>query len=295
MKYPRSEDTRIVAGSCEITKADLEREFRRQLETPIKVLTTPEVEAMVDLETLDTTPTSAVFQAAIVFFDKTHTIIYRETWNINVDEQLARFRTVSASTLAFHLGNPENVKAALEDEEAVSVGTFVRHLIDNIQIYKPKMIWTKGNFDCNILQTMFNDEGLNTPWNFRQICELRTLMREIGVKRGEVSHNALEDCTKQVAQLAECRGRIEHGSLVYDMMVREAKAELESPCDNAAPPAVPERLTQELAAPCVDVQDPNILLIAKQDLKSTYQHPETPQSLDPEVMTSASPRPDVME
>ena len=173
----------------------------------------PVVEAMIDIETFDVTHDAVVFQAAVIFFDKNHSITYRELWNLNFDEQYAAGRDVSASTMIFHLGIPANAKAALQDKNKVTMTEFADHLLALFKDLKPKNTWAKGSFDFNILENMFKSIDRQVPWKFYQLRELRTLMSECGVKKGDVSHNALEDCVAQVAQLAECRGVIQAGKV----------------------------------------------------------------------------------
>ena len=189
--------------------------------TPIKPL---EVEAMIDIETFDTSNDAIVFQAAIIMFDKHHAITYRETWNLDFDEQFKAGRTVSASTAAFHLGIPANAEKALKDQTVASMTRFASCLARVIEKHGPKHIWAKGSFDFNILENMFDMAKFPAPWKFYQLRELRTLMSECNVKKGDVAHNALADCVAQVAQLAQCRAKIALG-VEYAAMTDEQEAE----------------------------------------------------------------------
>lgn len=162
-------------------------------------------EAMIDIETLDTTNTSVVFQVAVVMFDKDYTLIKRKSWNLNVDEQLTDLaRTVSASTLAFHLKIPKNALAALNDKYPTSTFNFMLDLMEMFTEYKPVNVWSKGSFDFDILEDLL----VTVPWEFYQKRELRTLMAECKVPKGDVSHTAIEDCIAQINQLMQCRDNI---------------------------------------------------------------------------------------
>lgn len=183
--------------------------------TPAEPVPLVKVEAMIDIETFDTTNEALVFQVGIVLFDKDHVITYRQIWNLQFDEQFAAGRTVSASTVAFHLGIPKNAKASLENKYAVTMVEFADQLRVLCKEAKPKQFWAKGSFDFNILESMFKQVGRTVPWKFYQLRELRTLMSECGVKKGAVAHNALEDCVDQVARLVECRGVIGAGKSLF--------------------------------------------------------------------------------
>ena len=169
----------------------------------------PECEAMIDIETLDTTNSSVVFQVAIVYFEPdTLNEVNKEIWTLDVDAQLAMGRTVSASTIAFHLGIPANALKCLTSKRAQHPSIFLQGLSKSLEIAKPKAIWAKGSFDFNILEDMYGQCDVPVPWKYYQERELRTLMKECGVSKGDVSHNALEDCYAQIIQLSSCRLKI---------------------------------------------------------------------------------------
>ena len=159
------------------------------------------VEAMIDIETFDTVRTAVTFQVGLVMFDDQDEPVFSHTWNLNVDEQLKLGRTMSASTIAFHLGIPGN---ALDSLSGVtdSLAIFKRQISDVFDKYIPTLVWSKGGFDFKILEDML---GQNPPWMFWQERELRTLMSECKVDKGDVSHTAIEDCIAQVKQLKQCR------------------------------------------------------------------------------------------
>ncbi|MCJ8292891.1 MAG: 3'-5' exoribonuclease [Colwellia sp.] len=173
-------------------------------------------EAMIDIETFDTEDNAVMFQVGLIFFNKKHEILKKLTWNLNVDEQIANFRTMSASTIAFHLAIPANALAALNDPAAVSMVEFADHLIAEINEAKPERVWAKGDMDFKVMKHVLTSVDRKLPWNFRQPMELRTLMRECGVKKGDVSHTAIEDCEAQLKQLAECRELIQYAKCLKE-------------------------------------------------------------------------------
>ena len=163
------------------------------------------IEAMIDIETLDTKNSAVVFQIGLVIF-KGQQVLQKKQWNLMVDQQLARGRTVSASTLAFHLGIPANLMNAINKEDDIYCGgVAINQLKDEIASYEIKNFWAKGSFDFNILDSLLSDYNEVVPWKFYQLRELRTLMSECKVPKGDVSHNALEDCIAQIEQLQKCR------------------------------------------------------------------------------------------
>jgi len=169
-------------------------------------------EAMVDIETLDTTETAVIFQVAVVLFDADHTPIFSRQINLEIQEQINAGRTISESTLTFHLNIPDNLQRSLNDPSVMDLDYFHSFLASTFftQKYNIEAWWSKGDFDFKLLENLIasSKHPMQLPWSFRNKRELRTLMKECGVPKGTVVHNALADCHAQIAQLAECRKRI---------------------------------------------------------------------------------------
>ncbi len=189
-------------------------------------------ELMIDIETLNTTNDAIVFQVGLaVFNSETHKVLKERIFEMDIEEQNCRGRTFSADTLAFHLGIPASLRASITDPDKVHY--LVDDLYASIQLlvaeFKPKVVWAKGSFDFNILEDMFgysNERAM--PWKFYQVRELRTLMQECGVSKGDVSHNALEDCIAQIKQLKACREVIKASEIRGCLLACEQKvADLE--------------------------------------------------------------------
>lgn len=167
------------------------------------------MEVMIDIETLDTKTSAVVFEVAAIFFEGTERFEYR--WALNTTYQLNNGRTLSKDTVEFHLKNvstAEYLGFALADETALSVPELEVYLAEAFNQHEPTACWAKGNFDYPILEDMLDA----VPWRFYQLRELRTLMKECGVPKGKVAHSALDDCTKQIANLKKCRVIIKKGS-----------------------------------------------------------------------------------
>src|SRR3546814_15230642 len=68
------------------------------------------------------------------------------------------------------------------------------------------------NFDCTIMESLYNDHGMTIPWDFRKERDLRTLCSMAGINAKEVAkvsgfvpHNAYWDCRQQLAIRSEER------------------------------------------------------------------------------------------
>jgi hypothetical protein len=146
-----------------------------------------------------------------VLFDVDHTPIFSRQINLEIQEQINAGRTISESTLAFHLNIPDNLQRALNDPSVMDRSYLQSFLASNTftEKYNIEAWWSKGDFDFKLLENLLTYDNLwQLPWSFRNKRELRTLMKECGVAKGTVVHNALADCHAQIAQLAECRKRI---------------------------------------------------------------------------------------
>jgi len=72
------------------------------------------------------------------------------------------------------------------------------------------VLWAKGAFDFQILEAHYRACGLTVPWEYWQLRDLRTIIKEAGVRvdHSRVAHNALEDCVAQVRQLMQAREKM---------------------------------------------------------------------------------------
>ena len=159
--------------------------------------------AMIDLETLATTPDCVVLTIGGVKFDpntlgeSTQPFYYR----FNVDEQLDKGRTTSESTLEWWGKQEESVREeALGDGNRTGVLEVLKRL--NTWCVGVDTIWCQGPaFDICILENLFRSYDHHVPWPFWKIRDSRTLFGIMpSDPRKEIkfnAHNALEDCKVQ--------------------------------------------------------------------------------------------------
>jgi len=190
-----------------------------------------DLEAMVDIESLDTVELAVVFQISMVIFSPTEEVpdLYMNFY-LDIDEQLDNGRTTSKSTLEFW-NSPEN-KPMLDKAISIINESEVRSnhsmhataftIAENIntinRIYGYSNVnfnivawWSRGNFDFPILNNLFRQVNMPVPWSKHcTIKELRTLAYELGVPKveSEVPHNGIHDCKAQIKTLKQCRAKI---------------------------------------------------------------------------------------
>lgn len=158
---------------------------------------------MLDLETLSTRPNAVILSLGAVKFDPfTDRIDVDDGLNlrIDVDEQTAIGRHVQDETVEWwSKQNKEAQDEAFNPEGRISLDQLTKHL--NKFLVGVDSIWCQGPvFDIAILEDLYRQLGIPTPWQFWQIRDSRTLFSVHGDPRDknrEGAHNALIDCCYQ--------------------------------------------------------------------------------------------------
>ena len=161
------------------------------------------IHGTIDLETLDTLPTATVLTLGAVKFNpydytEPHSKLYLK---INIDEQDALGRTASDSTIEWWgKQDPAVMEEAFDQTGAVSVADALVQI--NKWIVGVDVLWGQGyGFDYTILENMYRAAGMNTPWNFWNIRDSRTLFSCCAKDPRKAMqlnlHNALDDAFYQ--------------------------------------------------------------------------------------------------
>jgi hypothetical protein len=158
---------------------------------------------MIDLETLGTDPETPVISLGAVFFD-----IEKKTMGatfymaLDVDEQIKRGRKPTGSTLRWWMGQADAAKRVFNEKAKPSLEvlqTFSLWMKAN----NPKAhVWGNGStFDVSIMEHLYKMYGLECPWGYGKIMDLRTFRRFQGKGAKVVvpgtAHNALDDAVGQ--------------------------------------------------------------------------------------------------
>lgn len=158
---------------------------------------------MLDLETLSTRPNAVILSIGAVKFDPfTDRIDVDEGLDlrIDVDEQSALGRDIQEETVKWWETQPREVQnAAFDPDGRIRLDSFVRTL--NKFLVGADNIWAQGPaFDIVILEDLYRQLQIPTPWQFWQIRDSRTLFGVHGDPRDknrQGAHNALMDCCYQ--------------------------------------------------------------------------------------------------
>ena len=119
---------------------------------------------------------------------------------VDVDEQTALGRDVQEETVKWWEKQPREVQeAAFSADGRADVESLVKAL--NKFLVGVDQIWAQGPvFDIVILENLYRQLGIPTPWQFWQIRDSRTLFGVFGDPREQGrknAHNALMDCVYQ--------------------------------------------------------------------------------------------------
>ena len=154
------------------------------------------IHAMIDLETLHTTPGAAVLTVGGVKFDpfsdaEPHSEFY---YKLDIDSQ---YRQVSDATINWwSQQDPKVQEEAFNEEGRVSVDTVVEQLTK--WIHNRDVIWGHGyGFDITILENLYRMMERPIPWQFWQVRDSRTLFSAL--KNGDPRKSMQTDLNNAIA------------------------------------------------------------------------------------------------
>lgn len=154
---------------------------------------------MIDLETLDVTPTAIVLSLGAVKFNpfndsEPHSELYLK---LCIDNQDQLGRTTSDSTIEWWgKQDPTVMEEAFDQTGAVTVEEALTQL--NKWAVGVDEIWAQGyGFDITMLEDMYRSIGKPIPWQFWQVSDARTITKRMPRDpRKDMQnnlHNALAD------------------------------------------------------------------------------------------------------
>tara|TARA_B100000989_G_C19462724_1_gene436944 strand:- start:294 stop:821 length:528 start_codon:yes stop_codon:yes gene_type:complete len=164
------------------------------------------IHAMIDLETLSTSPNAVILTVGGVKFDpNTQMKSYSEMYfRVDVDSQTKMGRDVMQDTVDWWSKQPKEISdEAFSDSNRVSLDEMIKSI--NKFSVGVDVFWCQGPlFDYAILQDIYKQLGHPAPWQYWQIRDSRTLFslvpRDLNEKRQDL-HNALEDCRFQAKKV----------------------------------------------------------------------------------------------
>jgi len=166
------------------------------------------MDCMIDLETLDTSPSAVVLTVGAVKFN-CDAILDELYIRLDVDEQIDRGRRVDDGTVAWWAGQPQAIQdEAMGEHNRTSVADAIPLL--NKFMVGCEQIWGQGyGFDMTIIENLYQQYGHNKPWNFWNLRDSRTVFKmmpadPVNAIPKVAAHNALADAHHQAQCLQWC-------------------------------------------------------------------------------------------
>jgi hypothetical protein len=159
---------------------------------------------MIDLETLDVTPTATILTIGAQGFDPFSSRLTDVTFYKRLTLESQADRTINESTVEWWSKQNEAAQEeALGDgDDRIDITTALDELAKIA--WKHDRIWANGIcFDITMLENAMVQYGVNVPWKFWQVNDARTVYKiaKAGTAGASNSHNALEDCVNQIDML----------------------------------------------------------------------------------------------
>lgn len=135
------------------------------------------IHAMIDIETLDTSPSATVLTVGACKFDP-HTLAEphdKKLWRPAVEQQLGAGRAVSEDTLQWWSKQDAHIRESTFTEDGrISLEQFFTEL--NKYLVGVDKIWCQGpQFDMVILENLYDQFEQHRNWAFWQIMDCRTI------------------------------------------------------------------------------------------------------------------------
>lgn len=176
---------------------------------------------MVDIETLSTAVNAVVLSVGAVEFDPFTGNIEREFYcELRLDMQ--RDRHIAGDTVQWwakqltennvpNIFAKANAEKKAPNEAVFALAEFFKssaYGVTSPEGYENIVVWAcDPDFDLAILSNLYGELNLPVPWKFWETRSVRTArmlnnIAGVGVPKSVVTHNALEDCKRQVKDVS---------------------------------------------------------------------------------------------
>lgn len=216
----------------QIPAAEFESPVVEAITPPVNIdVPQPTLGLMLDIETLDLGARPVTTQIALYPFDmETEELIHdalHQFLPIQPQLDLIPARTISAETLLWWMKQGDQARSAFErnlsedfDELPILMQQLIRRfnkLTQNGTI-EYELIAKGPQFDVVAVETLMRDCGLQAPWRYDRVIDLRTLQRYAGVSskdltppKGFIAHSADWDAKFQIEVYFETKRRLRGG------------------------------------------------------------------------------------
>lgn len=161
---------------------------------------------MVDLETMGTSPNSAIVAIGAVAFD--HEGIFNRFYKtINLENAVRSGLTIDPDTVMWWLKQSDDAKKAITSENQIPLWSALLKFNTWAQKVNLTYLWGNGAaFDNVILANAYKATNIPQPWKYyndRCYRTIKSLYPEIKIIRNGTHHNALDDAECQALHLID--------------------------------------------------------------------------------------------
>lgn len=180
---------------------------------------------MIDIESLDLGPRPVITQVALLGYDLNEDelleIRHTHFYPIEPQQKIIPARTISASTIAWWMTQSDEAREKFELSTATDFEDLVALARNLVTVFNQLTDNGKANyeivakgpqFDIVALETLLKEVGLEVPWKYDRVRDLRTMLSLAGINpknvdkpAGMVPHVAMWDSRWQIEQYLAVR------------------------------------------------------------------------------------------
>jgi hypothetical protein len=189
--------------------------------------TPPDMILSLDIETLSLGPRPVITQIAMLGYDlqedELMEIRHVQYYPIEPQQQIIPARTISASTIVWWMNQADEARERFKYSTEVEFEDLASRLRNLVSVFNQLTNYGKSNyelvakgpqFDVVAVETLLTEVGLNVPWAYDRVIDLRTMLKRAGINAknvakpsGCIPHIAFWDARWQISQyLAASRG-----------------------------------------------------------------------------------------
>ena len=178
--------------------------------------------AMIDIETLGTSPGCIVTHVAVVVFDPVNSSLLDSLHIcLSIYPQIKAGLLFEESTLKWWLNQSQ------EARQIFSMNSYpISFLVDALDqiVDKDTRVWSHATFDIPILNHVLKVFGYKSPFNYKRCMDIRTLQElyrslyntEVSDYKTGVHHNALDDCKSQINLVCKILSAFKNKSILSE-------------------------------------------------------------------------------
>lgn len=187
--------------------------------------TPPAMIVMLDIETLDLGPRPVITQVALLGYDLNEDELLDSShvhyYPIEPQQKIIPARTISASTIAWWMKQSDEARERFELSTAVDFEDLVALARNLVTVFNSltrngttnyELVARGPQFDVVAVETLLTELGLEVPWDYRKVRDLRTMLAMAGLNEkniakpiGFIPHVAYWDSRYQIVQYLEAK------------------------------------------------------------------------------------------